>query len=60
MAKILEVAWVVKAVFKVHHEAMKSQKQDGGGGCLDVPDTYGRCESASDGESDNRRHIDMI
>ena len=59
--EVLQVAWVAKAVFKVHHEAVKSQKQDGGGDCLDdVPDTYGRCETASDKEADSRRHIDVI
>ena len=34
--KVLQAAWVMGAVFKVHHEAVKSQKQDGGGVCLDV------------------------
>ena len=32
--QILQMAWVEGATCKVHYEAVKSQKKDGGGPCI--------------------------
>ena len=59
MIQLLKLVWVVKAVFKVHIEAIKSQNEDGEGSGLDIPDDDGRCEAESHGEMSSKRHLGM-
>ena len=57
MVQILQMAWVVEAVCKVHCEAVKSQKKDGG---LPVCSRLlWKVQAESDREAGNRRHLGL-